>query len=336
MRTALLIVTLFAVGCLGAEEMPELSDELQATGIPGDVIPIVGPDTCTLTRGRLHQCSFPSRVLTPLPMDTGVPLRSTFRRVLRGDCQAVRPLGFRVSSPDTEAPAVLRYLSEGTLVIRRDDSDPITQLSIDDPAPAFTSMTSFPASCRISIEVSINEPDIDTRADAIALLDMLDLRLRESIAERDAYGNVLSLLAAHDFLRAIVDNLYQEVTNDMMQNLRRRYAEAMPAFHFLASSQACAGSLGDQRELLLQLAGALFALGDASSWENADGTTKTLAELYSEFGPGGLVSDIEALRAATDPSLESQYRDRFDDAAEDVAEFAADLALAREQLASWL
>jgi hypothetical protein len=117
-----------------------------------------------------------------------------------------------------------------------------------------------------------------------------------------------------------------------MQALRTAYLNALPALDSLAASRACAVELGGDFYPLLDLGGSLFALGDPLVWQNPDGTTKTLADLYSEFRGDGIIPQIEALADAADPSLEDVYRDAFEETALVVVELETKLALAGAQL----
>ncbi len=74
-------------------------------------------------------------------------------------------------------------------------------------------------------------------------------------------------------------------------------------------------------------------LGQASDWENADGGTKTLADL---LGPNqaAVLATVQKLAAKTDGG--TSYADDYQAAEVDVTNASAKLSQAQQQLASWL
>lgn len=296
---------------------------------------LIGTGTCDLILNRLRNCQTPDGTIFPPAIDSAVPLRTVIRPVKSGACSTSYSLQLKVTSPQLQEVHQFRYIEGQVLALRAPTGAPIEELALTDGSQ-WTGIASFAMPCTITAALVINEPDVDSAAEAQALLDSIQARLDDAIAERDAYEQLLLFVGAYDFLRAVADNLYGELTNDMMQALRAEYVAAMPAFNALAASDVCTTDLGADAGALLSLAGSLFALGDASDWQNPDGTTKTLADLYTEFRGDGVVAQIEALAESADPALEQQYLDAFDAAAVKVAELEADLALARVQLDYWL
>ena len=182
----------------------------------------------------------------------------------------------------------------------------------------------------------MNEPDVDTPEQAQAIVDSIELARQTAVRERDSYQQLVLFHASYVFLHAVAANLHQEITNDMMQQLRTAHLAALDAYDDLAASPTCASALGTGVDKILDVADAMFILGDPSDWQNADGTTKTLADLYSELTGGGVVAQIEALAAQANPALKDQYETAYEDAALRVAELEAKAALAAEELAPWL
>jgi hypothetical protein len=344
MKTVATILAIAAVGCASAEPAPEPEPGTIALGAtctdpscPGfhQSMEIITTGTCDLRRNRLRNCDIPDGSIFPPAIDSAVPLRTLIRPIKSGACSTSYPLELAVSSPQLADSHKLRYLESGTLTLRADGGAPLTELALVDESP-WTPIASFAMPCSITAEIVVNQPDVDSATEAQAILDGIQLALEQALAQRDAYEQLLLFLSAHDFLRAVVDNLYGELTNDMMQELRAQAQQAMPAFSALAGSQACASELGDDAFTLLNLAGALFVLGDPADWQNPDGTTKTLADMYTEYSGDGVVAQIQALADAASPALEEQYQDAYDAAALSVAQLEADLALAQTQLAYWL
>jgi hypothetical protein len=335
-RTMWLVALMAATGCLGAPDDPPAVGEVKAAvgGFPSTV-DLISPANCVLAQGRLRQCSIPARTIVPPAIDSAVPLRTALRRVSSGDCQTSFALSVSLTAPGLPAGTQFRYIQDAVQMVRAPLGGPLTQLVVADNSP-WTPVASFDDSCRISTQITVNELDVDTVAQAEAILAQIELDLVDARRERDSYQHLLLFLGAYEFLRAVVDNLYLEVTSDNMQALRSAYVAALPSLDSLAASGACAVELGGDFYTLLDLGGSLFALGDPSSWQNEDGTTRTLADLYSEFRGDGVIVQIEALADAADPSLEDVYRDAYEATALDVVELETRLDLARAQLAPWI
>jgi hypothetical protein len=331
----LLIGSIAITGCLDAADAPAVGEVRAEVGGVTTTVDLISPARCTLAQGRLRQCSIPPTTNVPPAFDSAVPLRTIVRRVSSGDCQTSFPLSVSLSSPELPPGTQFRYIQDPIQVVRAPRGDALTELTVADNSP-WTPIASFDDSCRISAQVVLNELDVDTLEQAQGIIAQLELDLAHARRDRDSFQHLLLFLGAYEFLRAVADNLHLEVTNDNMQALRTAYLNALPALDSLAASRACAVELGGDFYPLLDLGGSLFALGDPLVWQNPDGTTKTLADLYSEFRGDGIIPQIEALADAADPSLEDVYRDAFEETALVVVELETKLALAGAQLAPWL
>jgi len=256
---------------------------------------------------------------------------------MHGNCSTSYPLELSVAAGELASSERFLFLQHRQLVLRAPEGAAITDLSIRDSSP-WTAVASFDDSCQIVANVSLNEPDVDSTADAEAHIAAIEGELAEARSRRDRYEQLLLLTGAYDFLYELVGSLYDELSNDMMQDLRRAYRTAQPAIDALEQSTACASDIEDHHGTILDMAAYLFIIGDPESWQRSedDPTTRTLEEAYSEFAGEGIIAQIERLAEQADPALEAQYQQGFDDAALEVAELEDKLRRARTQLSSWL
>ncbi len=324
------------VGCAPArdEEVPTTTTATALNGAPF-TLDLISTSNCQLLNGRLRKCTIAPRAFFPPAVEHAVPTRTIVRRVTTGNCSTPYALEVTVSAPELLEARRFQFLSDTQLLLRAPDGAPLSELDVRDTS-SWTSIATFDQTCAVRTEISMNEPDVDTAQQAQAILDSIELAKQTAVRERDTYQQLVLFHASYVFLRSVAANLHAEITNDMMQQLRAAHLAALDAYDALAASPSCASSLGSGVDKILDVADAMFILGDPSDWQNPDGTTKTLAQLYSELAGGGVVAQIEALAAQANPSLKAQYQSAYDDAALRVAELDAKAALARAELAPWL
>jgi hypothetical protein len=334
MRTQLMAALLGALtACTPTRE--DKAPEAIALGGAPFTLDLLSTANCQLLNARLRKCAIPARALISPTTEHPVPKRTVLRRVATGNCSTPYALEITISAPELEDERRFQFLSEQQLILRAPQGAAISELDVRDSSP-WTAIATFDQSCAVRADISMNEPDVDTREQAQAIVDSIELARQTAIRERDSYQQLVLFHASYVFLQSVAANLHTEVTNDMMQQLRAAHLAALGAFDELAASPSCASSLGSGLDRILDVADALFILGDPSDWQNPDGTTKTLADLYSELAGGGVVAQIEELAAQANPSLKDQYEAAYSDAALRVAELEARAALAREELAPWL
>jgi hypothetical protein len=320
-------------GCSAAHE-DKAPEAVALNGAPF-TLDLLSTSNCQLLNGRLRKCTIPARLFPSPSAEHAVPKRTVLRRVASGNCSTPYALEVTLGAPELVEDRRFQFLSEQQVILRAPQGVAISELDVRDTSP-WTSTATFDQSCAIRADISMNEPDVDTREQAEAIIDSIELAKQTAVRERDSYQQLVLFHASYVFLKSVAANLHAEITNDMMQQLRAAHLAALGAYDALAASPSCASSLGSGLDRILDVADALFILGDPSDWQNPDGTTKTLADLYSELAGGGVVAQIEALAAQADPSLKDQYEAAYSDAALRVAELEAKEALARQELAPWL
>jgi hypothetical protein len=296
---------------------------------------LISSGTCQLLNGRLRKCVIAPRAFFPTDGEHAVPVRTVVRRVASGNCSTPYALEVTFSAPQLQEERRFQFLNQPPLILRAPGGVPLTEFDARDSSP-WTAIATFDPTCAIHVEISVNEPDVDTAEQAQAIVDSIELARQDAVRERDSYQQLVLFHASYVFLKQVAGSLHQEITNDMMQQLRAAQLEALDAFDDLAASPSCADELGGGLDRILDVADALFILGDPSDWTNEDGSTKTLADVFSELAGGGVVAQIETLAAQADPDLEQQYESAYQDAALRVAELEAKAALAREELSPWL
>jgi hypothetical protein len=329
----LIALSTTAIGCSTHQDLTvPAATPLQT---PQFTLDLISNANCQLLLGRLRKCAIAPRAFFPPSVEHAVPKRTVLTRVASGNCSTPYALEVTVSAPDLQEERRFQFLHEQRLVLRAAGGAPVSELAVRDTSP-WTSTAAFDPSCFVGAQISMNEPDVETAEQAQAILDSIELARQNAVRERDSYQQLVLFHASYAFLQAVAANLHQEITNDMMQQLRAAHIAALGAFDDLAASPSCASALGSGVDKILNVADAMFILGDPSDWQNADGTTKTLADLYRELGGAGVVAQIETLAAQANPSLKGQYEAAYEDAALVVAELEAKKALAAEELASWL
>lgn len=321
------------VGC-SAEHDAALPTAVQLLGSQF-TLDVISTGNCQLLNGRLRKCTIAPRAFFAPEVEHAVPKRTVLRRVASGNCSTPYALEVTVSAPELQEERRLQFLHEPHVIVRAPGGEPISELGVRDSSP-WTGIATFDQSCAIRVEISVNEPDVDTVEQAQAIVDSIELARQTAVRERDNNQQLLLFHASYVFLQSVAANLHAEITNDMMQQLRAAHLAALDAFDDLAASPSCASALGNGVDKILDVADAMFILGDPSDWQNADGTTKTLADLYSELGGAGVVAQIEALAAQANPALTEQYETAYQSAALRVAELEAKAALAAQELAPWL
>jgi hypothetical protein len=189
-------------------------------------------------------------------------------------------------------------------------------------------------SCRVWVDVELNQPDVDSAAQAAALIAGIEAELAAAERAVRDYGHLVALAGAHHFLSQLVDNFYLELSRGQLQSLRDGALAAGAALRAAATSCGDVTSPDDAAHLLA-LYEALLALGGAEDWRNPDGTTKTL-EQYLGPEAAQVLETVQRLADTSNPVLHAEYRAALLDAEALAESLAARLASARAVLASWL
>jgi hypothetical protein len=295
-------------------------------------IDLISPATCQLKNGKLRQCVIAPATHVSPPFDAAVPLRTVVRRVQQGTCSTQYPLRVAIAL-DGGAETMFGILADPPLTLRASGGGVVGQVAVHD-ASTWTPYAIFDGSCRIALEITSNEVDVDTVQQAEGILAAIDQELAAAQTDQRNYEALLALQAAYAFTHAVAASFHAELTSDTMQELRQAALDAAPSLE--TAVMGCGDALSEaQRDTLFQLYVTMVALGDPASWQNPDGSTKTLEQFY---GPGAaaVLAQLEALGDNANPDLETQYRNGLQAAAAEVARLTQKRALAVQQLAPWL
>jgi hypothetical protein len=266
------------------------------------IVDLISPSTCTLQNGRLINCVIKQQTLSVIPIDTAVPLRTTIASKIGGSCPTRWPLQVKLSG-DGEAPVSLAYYLGDKAVLRRSNGGALSSVAVSDDS-TWTSRAVFDTTCRISLEVTANEVDVASKADAQAIVDALTKDVAAKQATRDNYRALDLYHQAYVFLRNVTDNFLGQLTNDQMQELRAASLDAQPSLEALILS--CDALTPDQRMALLHLELGLAALGHPEDWVNADGSKKTLKDFLGAADQQ-VLSAIDHLGGSADGGAPPDY-----------------------------
>jgi hypothetical protein len=158
---------------------------------------------------------------------------------------------------------------------------------------------------------------------------------------RDRALQLVLFARAYGFLRVLVNTFYQDLTNDLMQQLRT--LALANADHLLRLIIECQLDNGDgsffpdetQRQGLADLWFAMGTLGDPAAWTNPDGSRKSIADF---IGPesAAVLATLDEILDATNGTSPAVYEQEAQAASAAVVAAVNKLAQARVQLAGWL
>ena len=341
--TVFLLAAFSAAGCGDEQGAPEAIQQAllacdasgNCTSGPNALIDLISLNTCTRGPARLTSCNIPSLAIKPPLTDTAVPLRTVALIKKTGTCTTNFPLAVSVQA-DTAEARIIRFSDTAPERLRLSGGSALGVLHLAD-ATTWTKHAAFDPSCQIQLDVSFNEPDVDTKEQAAGVIALLDGEVLKARDELERYRQLLLLYSGYSFIHEVAESFHQELTNELMQRLRVSAAQGKDAIKQMLRSRTCTDVVTDDEALdhVAEVVVGLAAVGDAASWTRPDGTTKTLADF---FGPGAtqIEQSIKQLETRANFALEQQYKDKYDAAAKKVVAAEARLAEARLTLASWL
>lgn len=327
------LVTCAVSACSGSESGSGDAVVMSVKQADSDPV-LISASNCVLRGSRLTSCAIADRTIPGLVVETAVPLRTVFTVHKSGNCSTQYPLEVTLSQPG-EPDVKLQYLSTPSVAVRRRDGQNIPFINLKDSS-SWTKYAALDASCMITLSSAWNQPDVDTKEQAQAIIDALTKDLADKTRIRDRYSDLISYQKAFDFLNAYVGALYTELTNDAMQKLRADGQAAKPVLMKMVGSDTCSGTLSDgDLSAVVSLYESLAALGDPASWQNDAGKTMTLAE---KMGPEAakIVDVAKKLSQAHSSDAGTGYEAEYNQAAQDVQRATDKLNLAKKQLANWL
>jgi hypothetical protein len=295
---------------------------------------LIGSGNCTLRSGLIVNCQIPTQVLTGQDLDTAVPLRTVLTTKKTGHCSTQYPLAVTLETPG-EPAVTYSFLSQATATVRRRDGAQIPFVTLKDASP-WTKAAAFDASCEITASIVSNEPDVDTKDQAQAIIDRLTKDLADKVRIRDRYADLTSYQGAFEFLRRYVAFFHEELTSDALQKLRDDGQAARPVIMKMVLADACSGAVNDDElKGIVSLYASLTALGSSSSWKSADGGTQTIADFLGADGDKA-VTVARKLQEQHKPDGGAGYEAEYQQAAQDAEQAKARLTLGKAQLSGWL
>lgn len=235
------------------------------------------------------------------------------------------------------------------VVLRRFGGKAITSLDIyhgactvDGPSPPRcglefrsheegTSKLGEATNCDVKMKIVWNEVDVDSKSQAEYILGQFLKDVERQKQLSDAYGQIVSMSSAYEFMKTVADNFRSQVSNESMETLRQRIPETARLLEI--AGQGCPAPLTAREcdaipEILLSLG----ALGAPGEHLRPDGSPKSLDDY---FGPQVLPLIHRMAEQAT-PSVVDANKKRYQDAAFALAEAQSRLAQARVELAKWI
>ncbi len=302
-------------------------------------VDLISPTTCTKVAGdedlpgRLVNCVIPERTVSGAVGETAVPVRTRVKAVVKGNCTTQYQLAVKLEAPG-EAPVEMLYLRNAEAIVRTKGRTPIASLKVTDGSVFGHRSLSVLDTCRVSLDVIANEVDVSTKAEAQAVIAGIEKQLADKKTEAEYYGHLVQYHRAFLFLQAVATNFHGELTNELIQQLRRGAEGALSSLSMLSSE--CTDNMQDaDRENIMLLLMSLPQLGSAQDWENPDGSIKTLADL---LGPEAkdVYETVDRLAKEHDGSNGSKYDEAYRKATAEVVALEDKLELAKLQLKKWL
>jgi hypothetical protein len=327
-------VVLAAAACGGLEGRSEPESSSTASALSTEVA-LISAATCQTQEGMLLNCVVATRSLQGLALESAVPLRTKFKVTKTAGCNALAKLEISLTAEGAD-PLKLAYLTQSEGVLRRRDGQAVPVVVLADSSSRFTGGASFAPSCRITLSMTSNEVDIDSRQQAQAVWDALQADLAAKRANRDRLQALTKYARAYLFMRSVADSFRRELTTDAVQGLRTSADDTIMAIATLLGGCGDTVLSDDDRANVMRLFAGIRALGDASAHQSADGGTKTLADYLGAEDQAVLatVERLAALAQTGDGGL--QYDADYRAAQLEVSALEAKVTLAATQLAPWL
>lgn len=301
-------------------------------------IELISPKNCTVRNKRLRFCKIPQQDIHATLTDSAIPLRSRVKHSVAGNCSIQYSLEVAFEGTNLQ-PTSYRYLRDESTALIANDRGILSSFTIRDISP-WTSSAIFDESCAVSIELILNEPDFGTKEEGAAFLASMQQTVEKARKELGMLKDLLAYASAFEFLKAIADSLYTELTTDRMQELRTSAVSAQPVLQALVEENE--KKYDDETIFMLySFFGALPQLGQAPDWKNPDGEVKTLWEFVAEkaTNPDRAKTAIDVilqLAGSHNPQKLAEYQRAFEAKALEVSQLEAKLTRAQSQLSSWL
>ncbi|AFE04956.1 hypothetical protein COCOR_02977 [Corallococcus coralloides DSM 2259] len=296
-----------------------------------DAHDLISPARCELRFNRLMNCQLPQALLTTPTAETAVPLRTTLRSVVSGNCSTQYPLEARAETAGA-SPVFIPYLQNNKEVrLRAAGGAPVSAFTLSD-ASTWTASAVLDSSCRISLEIHWNEVDVSSTGEAQALITALNADIAAAESHADRMEELMLYQRAYAFMYSLADQFRTELSNESMQELRAAALEAGPAVESMILN--CADLSFEERLALLRLHGSLWVLGQPEDWQRPDGTVMTMED---HLGPGAseILARLNAI-LARQTGNPPDYAQLYEAAKTEIVRLKNKKSLALAQLAPWL
>lgn len=293
---------------------------------------LISSTNCVVRFGSLVSCRIPDAQFAPAPVSGPIPVRTTITRNITGPCQAAFPYEVVLEVPG-DAPQVYRWAQDASFILRLPNGAVVPKLVIRDGSP-WTVRGQFKLGCFVELQITFNEPDVSSRAEAAALIAKIEADIAKKRQEAARYYELLLFNDAYSLMRGVANKFYSQLSNEGMLELYAAAEDAKPALESMIVG--CNGGLSEpERQQLLRLYVALSVLDSPEKFARADGKTMTLAEYLGDKA-SGVLRVVDSLSSLADQNLEDQRRRAYESATQEVEALELRAAQARTQLAGWL
>jgi hypothetical protein len=286
-----------------------------------------------LSAGQLIECQIPTTSWKRPKMVTAIPLRTVLKVNREGDCSKPFPFSLEISTEvPGEMPYQLRFIENDKVIIRRRGGAPVEELKLFDSASFWTSKAAFYDSCNYSLNITFNEPDVDSKEQAQAIILNISDRLKKKAQEEQLYADLLLYSKAYLFLNDIVEIYWNQLTQERMQELRERSQTAIPLLQKMILELSVKLTDGELK-LMNELYQSLRTMDDSTQWKKEDGSYMSLQE-YLGNRAETILQTVNKI-SANQKSLE-EYQRIYQQASMEKKAIEADLQLAMQQLSDKL
>ncbi|QQR45748.1 hypothetical protein JKA73_06350 [Myxococcus xanthus] len=295
-----------------------------------DVIDLISPFRCELRFNRLMNCQINPVTLTTPIAESAVPLRTSLRTVVSGNCSTQYRLEAKAETVGAAA-AIIPYLRNTEILLRGPVGAPVGEFTLSDNS-TWTGMAVLDASCLIKLEVRWNEADVSSTEEAQALIVTIDADIAAASTQADRLEELMLYQQAYAFMHSLADRFRVELSNETMQELRAAALESGPALESMIL--ACADLTFEERLALLRMHAELWVLGKPEDWQRPDGSPMTMED-HLGADAAEILARLNAILARQTESP-PDYAQLYEAAKSEVVRLKNKKLLALAQLAPWL
>lgn len=185
-------------------------------------VDLISPANCKTAFRQLYQCKFVPSTLGLAGDSAGIPFKTTVKTLLEGDCSTALPLQLEiVPTKDPHQSQTLSILLNRENTVRAADKNPLGEFLLRDPNPKMTLLASFSESCRISIEITPDQPDFKNKQDALETVSGKMSDMIEADESSQAFSELLSYQALFGTMQRIAKLFHQQITSQYAEEITR-------------------------------------------------------------------------------------------------------------------